>query len=1118
MAELSAKEKLYAKNWGWKDNGDGTLTTTNGRIYDHEAGSNYSERTAFLPNGERMDTSNFIDVPTTRAQVNEDGVAEYTVIYSDGTESYAGTGEEGKNEAMRARQRALSYNRFIGDTRTRSDFATDEEYRNHTILRDIRIGQGTYNYIREKNGNTKLLGPNGIVLQEGSDFNAIRKNMYDKSNKYYMAKNILGKTDEPISQHLISYIKNRDGVTEQEAYQSIYKQYARRYETMGKIYSEWQQAAQEQGIELPEQYSVEVPTFDQFMSRMTFVDDPMSYSEWYKINVRGQKPAVTTGVTGTDTGVTGTTTTGTTTGTTETETPTVTQPTTPEQPVTEQPTAPTTATFTPQPQPYTIGTGTYMPTFGMDTTKQPLGTATTGTFTKGTYGMYDSATGGVQQPQIVQPTVQTPTIQTPQPQNIEVKTFRNPSGLTANVTYVNGQPQTPIPSGFAPVDNTVAPQQMPAPATAAPIPTAASASMPMQMAYGGMVDPNQGPIPMTDQQMYQLYNQPPQGYAPGGDVTNPTTEEEESTTVDLGTTPPKALDQQYIPQQDFTGADTLTDVQTKLAKDPGLPEGATVVPVGTQVTKEQLVSPYSGQVTGDAAVGTQLATTEQAYMPVQTETTKVTPVESAAGVQAETDKLEAATGTVSDEAQVEAAQQTESSVSSLEAAQGEAYLIDNPVQRELQDGELIDTGAIAGQAQKAAKFTEQIEAATATPSEKATVQGQLNNLMDDFEGGATPAWAAGAMRAATAKLAARGLGASSMAGQAVIQAAMESALPIAQADAATQASFEAQNLSNRQQRAMLAAQQRAQFMGQEFDQAFQARVANASKISDIANMNFTAEQQVQLENARATNTMNMANLNNRQAMVMAEAAALANLDMANLSNRQAAAVQNAQSFLQMDMANLSNEQQTSLFKSQQRIQSLFTDQAAINAAQQFNATSQNQTDQFFASLANNTAQFNAAQANAQAQFNAGQVNVIERFNAEINNQRDQFNAQNRLVIDQSNAQWRREIATAGTAAVNRANELNASALLGYSQTAYNNLWQFYSDNMEWAWTSAENERGRIANLAIAQLQADKAYDLKKLEGDFQSSAGFGEFIGKLFTSDLTKTIGGSILGDVFKIG
>jgi len=383
--------------------------------------------------------------------------------------------------------------------------------------------------------------------------------------------------------------------------------------------------------------------------------------------------------------------------------------------------------------------------------------------------------------------------------------------------------------------------------------------------------------------------------------------------------------------------------------------------------------------------------------------------------------------------------------------------------------------------------------------------------MAQFEGGATPEWAAGAMRAATATMAARGLGASSLAGQAVVQAAMESALPIAAADAQTIAQFEAQNLSNRQQRAMLAAQQRAAFIGQEFDQAFQARVINASKISDVANINFTAEQQVALENSRIANTMNLQNLNNSQALVLAEAGALANLDIQNLSTRQQAAVQNAQNFLAMDMQNLSNRQQTDLFKAQQRVQALFTDQAARNAARQFNASSQNQVDQFFASLSAQTSQFNATQTNAQSQFNAGQRNTIERFNAEIRNQRDQFNAQNRLVIDQSNAQWRREVATANTAAVNRANELNATALLGVSQSAYNNLWQYYRDNMEWAWTSAENERERTVNIAIEQLRADSNANIQSMKEDYTSSSNFGAAVFKLLTSDLS----GSFLGSLF---
>jgi hypothetical protein len=104
---------------------------------------------------------------------------------------------------------------------------------------------------------------------------------------------------------------------------------------------------------------------------------------------------------------------------------------------------------------------------------------------------------------------------------------------------------------------------------------------------------------------------------------------------------------------------------------------------------------------------------------------------------------------------------------------------------------------------KPRQFAEEVQAAQAQPTPEATVQGQLTNLMAEFEDGQTPAWAAGAMRNATAIMAQRGLGASSMAGQAIIQAAMESALPIAMQDAQTMAQFEMQNLSNRQQRAML---------------------------------------------------------------------------------------------------------------------------------------------------------------------------------------------------------------------------------------------------------------------------------------------------------------------------
>ena len=540
------------------------------------------------------------------------------------------------------------------------------------------------------------------------------------------------------------------------------------------------------------------------------------------------------------------------------------------------------------------------------------------------------------------------------------------------------------------------------------------------------------------------------------------------------------------------------------ATDPALPKGGVTTAAPTPSEAGQYIDPATGQVTTPPpVVGTTLAGTTTAADVTRTDTATVDAVKSGDQVDEALDKTQAAQGTVDPRAQVDAQQQKESSVSNLKAEQGEAYIMNNPVQRKLDSNELVEP---TFNAEKAAKFSEQIQAAEATPSKQATIQGQLETLMQGFEGGNTPAWAAGAMRNALAGLADRGLGASSLAGQAAVQAAMESALPIAQADASTFAQFESQNLSNRQQRAMLAAQQRANFIGQEFDQAFQARVMNASKVSDIANMNFNAEQQVALENSRAINTMNLANLNNRQALVMAEAAALSQLDMANLNNRQQAAVMNSQAFLQMDMANLSNQQQTEMFKAQSRIQSLFTDQAAENAARQFNATSENQTNQFFASLASTVSQFNASQMNAQAQFNAGQINTVERFNAELNNQRDQFNAQNQLVVSQSNAQWRRQIATQDTAAVNRANELNASAILDISNTAYNNLWQYYADTMEWAWTSAENELNRIADMAIATLNADERAKI----ADEQGKTAAGNALGSLIA-----TLGSAYIGAKF---
>ena len=193
--------------------------------------------------------------------------------------------------------------------------------------------------------------------------------------------------------------------------------------------------------------------------------------------------------------------------------------------------------------------------------------------------------------------------------------------------------------------------------------------------------------------------------------------------------------------------------------------------------------------------------------------------------------LTAATGQVTDKALVQAqtVDAAASAIKNVNAAHiDKAQQIDNRPKRKVAAEELV-----SGSAVKSAEIEQNLEkfqAAQLDLDPMATTQGQLNKLLQDFDAGSPPPWAAAGMRAANAVLNQRGLGASSIAGQAIIQAQMESAIPIAQSDAQVVFNLGIQNLSNRQQRAVLAAQQRAQCIRQAFDQAFQPRDPHAAGI------------------------------------------------------------------------------------------------------------------------------------------------------------------------------------------------------------------------------------------------------------------------------------------------
>ena len=220
----------------------------------------------------------------------------------------------------------------------------------------------------------------------------------------------------------------------------------------------------------------------------------------------------------------------------------------------------------------------------------------------------------------------------------------------------------------------------------------------------------------------------------------------------------------------------------------------------------------------------------------------------------------------------------------------------------------------------------------------------------------------------------------------------------------------------------------------------------------------------------------------------------------NLANNQQAAVVNAQSYLQMDVANLSNAQQASMQNLHASQQTLLSDNAARNAALQFNATSQNQVNQFYDSINTNLQTQNAQRADAMAQYNNAEANkvaalnaknataladanaqretAINQFNKTLEDARARFNVENQRVIDQSNAVWRRSINTANTTADNASNETNAMNLLNLSNFAMSGLWQQWRDEASWVQTSSQNTDNRDHNMAIAALERTTSFDLQ----------------------------------------
>jgi hypothetical protein len=573
-----------------------------------------------------------------------------------------------------------------------------------------------------------------------------------------------------------------------------------------------------------------------------------------------------------------------------------------------------------------------------------------------------------------------------------------------------------------------------------------------------------------------------------------------------------------------TTNENVDEYMGKQVTNPTMPSQGQYIPQSQQIQPGEEISPEAYALQGSPNVPISQAQTAMATGPTVSPAATVEP----SLVGAATPAAVAQTGTgLTKEAQAAQVTDQERARSQTQAQQGTAQGQVSQAETALRavtapeviSGAVADTAFLGDTTAAQSDFVSNVQGATMTVTDDMTVQGQLTRISQQFDNGQVPAWAAGVVRNATAQMAQRGLAASSMAGAAITQAILEASVPIATADAQTyyqtavkimdnqqQANLtntqnnlnvSLANTSNRQQTALAKMQVQAALAGQSLSNQQQANILNAEKFAEAANVNFNQEQQRVFANAKVVETINLQNLSNSQATALANSATLAQMDMANLNNRQQAMVLNAQGFLQMDMSNLTNAQQTEVINQQAKMQTLLSDQAAQNAAQNFNATSQNQVNQFFESLSADINKLNTSQFNAQQQFNAGQANAVNQFRATMQNNRDQFNTKNAVEIAQSNATWRRNVNTANTAAVNAANQINAANYLNISNTALNNIWQQFRDEADYAYTSSENSQDRAFNYAMAILDAKVTSDMYDKYLDESSSNAIGDFIANI---------------------
>jgi len=373
-----------------------------------------------------------------------------------------------------------------------------------------------------------------------------------------------------------------------------------------------------------------------------------------------------------------------------------------------------------------------------------------------------------------------------------------------------------------------------------------------------------------------------------------------------------------------------------------------------------------------------------------------------------------------------------------------------------------------------------IVAAVAELPEEALVSGQMDKLLEGLEDNKVPAWAKPAVDAVDAIMVQRGLQSSSVGRDSLFNAIIQSAFPIAQANAQALQTRAAQNLTNQQQSLIQENQIAADFLSKNAAFKQQMELANLTNEQQMKLANLSARNQTESENLTAEQQTDLANLNARMQTNLLQAQLAEKMGVAQLNVDQQRAVQNAGMVANLDMAQFNADQQVELANSKFMQTMTLTDfnaeqQAAMQNATALASLDMATIDQRTKVAAQNAQSFlqldmaNLSNEQQAAMLEAQQIQQRVLSNQSFDNAAQQFNATSQNQLNQFMNNMEAQIRLQNTAQTNAMRQFNSNQELKADQINNANAIQMqqFNNQMEYQadqWNAANAQAVEQSNV------------------------------------------------------